>query len=107
MFTREQLESEVGFNNFWVTFVEEETKDPELFQIYNEITNNASASKYPYYFMHPNSKILMFKKENAINNIFSDLIFVPKSRSSKVFTIMHLSHFGLTKIYEFLSAKYF
>ena len=70
------------------TFVQEQIKDPELAPIYNEIVKKGSSSKYPNYFIHPDSKILMFKKENVINNTFSYLIIVPLSLRSKVLTIM-------------------
>ena len=89
------------------TFIEEQTKDPQLSCIYKEILQKGCSEKFPKYFIHPDSKVLMFKKENTINNTFSYLIIVSDSLKSKILTISYLSHFGLTETYEFVSAIYF
>ena len=61
------------------TFVTEQSKDSELSVIYHEILNNGSSKKFPNYFIHPDSKVLMLKKQNHIQNTFSYHIIVPHS----------------------------
>lgn len=62
--------------------------------------------KYPNYFIHPDTKVLMFRKEH-IDSTITFHIVVPHSLKSKTLAIAHLSHFGLKKTYEFLTQKYF
>ena len=75
------------------TFIEELTKDSQLSCIHNEILQKGCSEKFSKYFIHPDSKVLMFIKENTINNTFSYLIIVTDSLRNKVLTISHFSHF--------------
>ena len=52
------------------TFVSEQIKSPQLKPIYEEILNNGCSKMFPKYFIHPDSKALMFKRENTYDSSY-------------------------------------
>lgn len=83
------------------TFRNEQQNDLNLVTIYDHILQNGTSPSFPKYFIRPDFKVIMLKKD-LINNSFSYHIVVPYSLESKVLTISHLSHFGLAKTYDFI-----
>lgn len=89
------------------TFVKEQSKDSQLSVIYNEILNTGTCVKDKNYYIHPDTKVLMYKKYNEYNLNYQHVIVVPQSLKAKALAIAHVTHFGLQKTYNFLTAKYF
>lgn len=88
------------------TIFEEQQKDTTVKNMMKDIQKKKFPQKYKNYFIHPETKLLMFNKYNN-NDTYVNLIVLPDVLKPKAIKLAHISHFGVKKTLEFLNKTFY
>ena len=89
------------------TILSEQLKDKTLSKFYKDILDNKDSPQTKNFFICPSTKILMFVKDPEAGENATPRVALPKTLRYKALSIAHVSHYGISKTFQFLSGKYF